>query len=105
MPILTLSSNRFVRCCNVFHFPFSIFHFGEFSYSGRVKGAWWPSPSSKRLLRHFVSRGRFDSYPLRHFLVAADGRRRIWRLNEPPPPHVGAYSGKEVTPYVSRANS
>jgi hypothetical protein len=65
----------------VFHFPFSIFHFRFFSiwkleverstfnvrlYQRRVMGAWWPSPSSKRQLRHFVSRGRFDSYPLRH---------------------------------------
>ena len=35
-----------------------------FSISGRVKGAWWPSRSSKpSSLRKW--RGRFDSYPLR----------------------------------------
>ena len=33
----------------------------------RVMGAWWPSRSSKPSPRHFVSRGEFDSHPLRHF--------------------------------------
>ena len=38
-----------------------------FSASWRVKGAWWPSRSSKPLLvRQPPGRGRFDSYPLRH---------------------------------------
>jgi len=33
----------------------------------RVKGAWWPSRSSKLLsIRQPPDRGRFDSYPLRH---------------------------------------
>ena len=33
----------------------------------RVKGAWWPSRSSKPLsIRQPPDRGRFDSYPLRH---------------------------------------
>ena len=33
---------------------------------GRVKGAWWPSRSSKPLsIPHTQGRGRFDSYPLR----------------------------------------
>ena len=51
-----------------------------FSFFGRVKGAWWPSRSSKPLLvRHPPGRGRFDSYPLRPFefhpaVVAALGR-------------------------------
>src|SRR6266571_805856 len=37
-----------------------------FSFSRRVKGAWWPSRSSKPpSLRKW--RGRFDSYPLRLF--------------------------------------
>ena len=31
----------------------------------RVIRAWWSSRSSKSLPRHFVSGGRFDSYPLR----------------------------------------
>ena len=32
----------------------------------RVKGAWWPSRSSKPLsIRYTPDRGRFDSYPLR----------------------------------------
>ncbi len=39
-----------------------------FSCSGRVKGAWWPSRSSKPSLPR-KWRGRFDSYPLRLFLV------------------------------------
>ena len=37
----------------------------------RVKGAWWPSRSSKpSLLRKW--RGRFDSYPLRRNILIAD---------------------------------
>ena len=36
-----------------------------FSSSGRVKGAWWPSRSSKPSSPR-KWRGRFDSYPLRH---------------------------------------
>jgi hypothetical protein len=43
-----------------------------FSCSGRVKGAWWSSRSSKPLsVPHTRDRGRFDSYPLRLNLVAA----------------------------------
>ena len=42
-----------------------------FSLSRRVKGAWWPSRSSKPSLVG-NGRGRFDSYPLRHFTF--DGR-------------------------------
>src|SRR5438132_12524754 len=39
-----------------------------FSSYGRVKGGWWPSRSSKPpSLRKW--RGRFDSYPLRLFLL------------------------------------
>ncbi len=37
-----------------------------FSSSGRVKGAWWPSRSSKPSSPR-KWRGRFDSYPLRGF--------------------------------------
>jgi hypothetical protein len=36
-----------------------------FSFYGRVKGAWWPSRSSKPSSPR-KWRGRFDSYPLRH---------------------------------------
>ena len=36
----------------------------EFSFSGRVKGAWWPSRSSKPSSPR-KCRDRFDSYPLR----------------------------------------
>ena len=39
-----------------------------FSSSGRVKGAWWPSRSSKPSSPR-KWRGRFDSYPLRQFLA------------------------------------
>jgi hypothetical protein len=38
----------------------------EFSAIGRVKGAWWPSRSSKPPSPR-KWRGRFDSYPLREF--------------------------------------
>src|SRR5215472_8265357 len=38
----------------------------KFSFSGRVKGAWWPSRSSKPPSSRLAGRGRFDSYPLRH---------------------------------------
>jgi hypothetical protein len=38
-----------------------------FSFSGRVKGAWWPSRSSKPSSSR-KWRGRFDSYPLRHLI-------------------------------------
>jgi hypothetical protein len=38
-----------------------------FSFSGRVKGAWWPSRSSKPSSSR-KWRDRFDSYPLRHFI-------------------------------------
>jgi hypothetical protein len=37
-----------------------------FSFYGRVKGAWWPSRSSKPSSQR-KRRGRFDSYPLRSF--------------------------------------
>ena len=38
---------------------------GELVLSRRVIRAWWSSRSSKSSPRHFVSGGRFDSYPLR----------------------------------------
>jgi hypothetical protein len=41
-----------------------------FSSSGRVKGAWWPSRSSKPSSPR-KWRGRFDSYPLRLFFVTS----------------------------------
>jgi hypothetical protein len=58
-----------------------------FSSSGRVKGAWWPSRSSKPSSPR-KWRGRFDSYPLRQFfqiviLSGAQRSRRIpWRYRE-----------------------
>jgi hypothetical protein len=44
----------------------------------RVKGAWWPSRSSKPLsVSHTRDRGRFDSYPLRlPSLVILSGAKR-----------------------------
>ena len=39
-----------------------------FSSSGRVKGAWWPSRSSKPPSSRLAGRDRFDSYPLRHLI-------------------------------------
>ena len=58
-----------------------------FSFLWRVKGAWWPSRSSKpSSLRKW--QGRFDSYPLRQFfhiviLRRAQRSRRIpWRYRE-----------------------
>jgi hypothetical protein len=49
-----------------------------FSSFGRVKGAWWPSRSSKPLsVSHTRDRGRFDSYPLRlPSLVILSGAKR-----------------------------
>jgi hypothetical protein len=45
----------------------AIYRSWEFSAIRRVKGAWWPSRSSKpSSLRKW--RGRFDSYPLRLFI-------------------------------------
>jgi hypothetical protein len=48
-----------------------------FSFAGRVKGAWWPSRSSKPPLPR-KRRGRFDSYPLRipTLVVPSQSRRR-----------------------------
>src|ERR1700730_13205138 len=37
-------------------------------FDRRVMRAWWSSRSSKPSPRHSVSGGRFDSYPLRHFI-------------------------------------
>jgi hypothetical protein len=43
----------------------------------RVKGAWWPSRSSKPLSSRLAGGGRFDSYPLRRFfyLVILSGTK------------------------------
>jgi hypothetical protein len=49
----------------------------------RVKGAWWPSRSSKPSSPR-KWRGRFDSYPLRHFsLVILSGAERSRRIPWP----------------------
>ena len=45
-----------------------------FSASGRVKGAWWPSRSSKPSSSR-KWRGRFDSYPLRLDFSTPNARR------------------------------
>jgi hypothetical protein len=50
-----------------------------FSFSRRVKGAWWPSRSSKPSSSR-KCRGRFDSYPLR--LIFACHPERIPRTRE-----------------------
>src|SRR5215472_7630361 len=55
----------------------------EFSFSGRVKGAWWPSRSSKPSSSRLAGRGRFDSYPLRDLIShrhAERGARRSRNL-------------------------
>src|SRR5438445_10989108 len=47
----------------------SMFDVGRsaFSFFRRVKGAWWPSRSSKpSLVPRMRDQGRFDSYPLRY---------------------------------------
>ena len=54
-------SGLFVKCCLVYSSCFPAF---LRNYSGRVKGAWWPSRSSKSPSVP-NDRGRFDSYPLR----------------------------------------
>ena len=48
-----------------------------FSFARRVKGAWWPSRSSKPSLPR-KRRGRFDSYPLRlpTLVLPSQSRRR-----------------------------
>src|SRR5262249_24358910 len=47
----------------------------------RVKGAWWPSRSSKPLSSRLAGRGRFDSYPLRQlFPVILSGAKRSRRI-------------------------
>ena len=51
-----------------------------FSSSGRVKGAWWPSRSSKPSSPR-KWRGRFDSYPLRvSFIVILSGAQQSRRI-------------------------
>jgi hypothetical protein len=59
-----------------------------FSFSRRVKGAWWPSRSSKPLLiRQLPDQGRFDSYPLRIFINVCMGfspSRRLYELEVQP---------------------
>jgi hypothetical protein len=55
-----------------------------FSAIRRVKGAWWPSRSSKPPSPR-KWRGRFDSYPLRvFFLVILSGSRRRGRSRRIP---------------------
>ncbi len=56
-----------------------------FSSLGRVKGAWWPSRSSKPLsVPHTRNRGRFDSYPLRQVsVVILSGAKRSRRIPWP----------------------
>jgi hypothetical protein len=55
----------------------------EFSAIRRVKGAWWPSRSSKPSSPR-KWRGRFDSYPLREFfLVILSGAKRSRRIPLP----------------------
>jgi hypothetical protein len=51
--------------------PLAIHRSWTFFSFRRVKGAWWPSRSSKPSSPR-KRRGRFDSYPLRHFKF--DGR-------------------------------
>jgi hypothetical protein len=47
----------------------------------RVKGAWWPSRSSKPSSPR-KWRGRFDSYPLRQIILIADCRLPRHRSND-----------------------
>jgi hypothetical protein len=56
-----------------------------FSASWRVKGAWWPSRSSKPLSVSYTrDRGRFDSYPLRFLIFDFDFQFAIWRVGQRP---------------------
>lgn len=53
------------------------------SFPWRVKGAWWPSRSSKPLSARSAGRGRFDSYPLRFRFFQCDPQRfGIWGSSE-----------------------
>ena len=59
----------------------------EFSALGRVKGAWWPSRSSKPSSPR-KWRGRFDSYPLRQIsLVIRTGAPSLGRHRRIPWPN------------------
>ena len=56
----------------------------------RVKGAWWPSRSSKPLLiPHARDQGRFDSYPLRQSIF--DCRISIFDFGAPIAPFCRSY--------------
>ena len=59
-----------------------------FSASGRVKGAWWPSRSSKPSSSR-KWRGRFDSYPLRVFFLVILSEAKSRRIPR---------SGRKVSP-------
>ncbi len=54
----------------------------DFRFSRRVKGAWWPSRSSKSPSTR-KSRGRFDSYPFRPLLggISEESRKAGKALN------------------------
>ena len=63
-----------------------------FALFWRVKGAWWPSRSSKPLLIPCMrDQGRFDSYPLRIFIHVAWASSPCF-IGKMPMPH----PGKEV---------
>jgi hypothetical protein len=85
-----------------------------FSTMRRVKGAWWPSRSSKPLSSRLAGRGRFDSYPLRLDFSTLNAQRSTrnvqfrqldvgrWTLS------VGRFlllNSKGGEPHVARADS
>jgi hypothetical protein len=53
-----------------------------FSVSRRVKGAWWPSRSSKPSSSRLAGGGRFDSYPLRQ-IFSRHPERSAAKLKDP----------------------
>jgi hypothetical protein len=67
--------------------PFARSPYARSPFAWRVMRAWWSSRSSKPLPRHYVSGGRFDSYPLRQLFSIRNHFR------------------KEVTAHVARADS
>jgi hypothetical protein len=56
-----------------------------FSTFWRVKGAWWPSRSSKPLSSRLAGRDRFDSYPLRALISNLDPDLGDKRKSQPEP--------------------
>jgi hypothetical protein len=78
----------------------------EFSFLRRVKGAWWPSRSSKPSSPR-KCRGRFDSYPLRLFFTIPCSRFAVRnvRVVHRAAATAARPKGGDITCRVSRSGS